>query len=399
MKCEKVIIPARPVPTIRTSLGSTTASCTSYLVVGVDLKLDICLYSAHLAACSIPLQDTATIAKMSSLRVAPPQGMRHMTDSDRKSSRMSMGQRRLTRGKSMAARGSLGRSNASLAVDPLQLLERKDGENANFGSIRFPGRQRPVRWVRCSVESEIQSLMRVLTEKWELKRPGAIISVMGPDVIDSVFSVSAQQILSKGLQGASSRASAWVITGGAQTGVAGLVGKAMRDAEQPCIGIVSWEALAERQRLEATLDGQVHMYGRDPAGSVAGSNVQEHVERRARLADDATAPSGPPVPFGTLLLHGQPPHAAVVGHARPAAQTKRCALARLRLPSTVAVAVAFARAGSRGPRGPPTRAQPLALHLCRPWPQRQSRWRRPQSRTGTHAHTHGSCEVAVPETR
>jgi len=201
---------------------------------------------------------------MSSPSVAPPIGVRRggSVRLNHKSSR------KLSRGNSALGRGSLGRSSEWLAVDPLQLLERKDGENANFGSIRFPGRQKPVRWVRCSVESDPQHLMRVLTEKWELNRPGAIISVMGPVEIDSVFSVSAQQILSKGLQGASSRASAWVITGGAQTGVAGLVGKAMRDAEQPCIGLVSWEALAERRRLEATLDGQASRARLAPAGVV-----------------------------------------------------------------------------------------------------------------------------------
>jgi len=92
---------------------------------------------------------------MSSKSVAPPIGVRR-NGSVRLNHKSS---RKLSRGNSTLGRGSLGRSSEWLAVDPLQLLERKDGENANFGSIRFPGRQKPVRWVRCSVESDPQHLM------------------------------------------------------------------------------------------------------------------------------------------------------------------------------------------------------------------------------------------------
>ena len=60
---------------------------------------------------------------------------------------------------------------------PLKVLELPNGHPARFGSIRFPGRQRPVRWVRCcSVKTGTEDLMDLLTHTWELQAPGAIIS-------------------------------------------------------------------------------------------------------------------------------------------------------------------------------------------------------------------------------
>ena len=60
---------------------------------------------------------------------------------------------------------------------PLKVLELPNGHPARFGSIRFPGRQRPVRWVRCcSVKSGTEDLMDLLEHTWNLQAPGAIIS-------------------------------------------------------------------------------------------------------------------------------------------------------------------------------------------------------------------------------
>jgi hypothetical protein len=79
---------------------------------------------------------------------------------------------------------------------------------------------------------------------------------MGPPQLDHDLSHSTLEVLSRGLQGASSRARAWIFTGGASHGAAELVGEAMRDSDSPCIGIMSWSRLAERNRLAAVHDGQ-----------------------------------------------------------------------------------------------------------------------------------------------
>ena len=127
-------------------------------------------------------------------------------------------------------RGTQRFSWADYKANPLKVLETHDGRPARFGSIRFPGRSSRARWVRCSSESGADDLLELLTHSWDLPSPGAIISVMGPAQLDQMLlPQSAREVLSRGLQRASTRAKAWIITGGGKAGAAGLVGEVRFD--------------------------------------------------------------------------------------------------------------------------------------------------------------------------
>lgn len=96
-------------------------------------------------------------------------------------------------------------------------------------------------------------LKRLIKPIWNLEMPHLIVSVMGGagnmKLDESRFNSEA---FSQGLVEAAKRTGAWVITGGTQTGVMNMVGKAVKEHDRqrqvPCIGITPFGGLTPQWR-------------------------------------------------------------------------------------------------------------------------------------------------------
>jgi len=170
------------------------------------------------------------------------------------------------------------------SAQPLDYLVGRQGEpvttaaGAHFGSVRFPGsNRRPARWVRFSEDNRPDNIMMLLTKTYGLNPPRAVISVTG-DVAMEKAELSPLHVdqVTEGIAAAARKMGAWLFTEGSRDGVASIVGHAMHDAARergggggggakeagvPCIGVLPWGAVAERELLEGKQNGQVHYYG------------------------------------------------------------------------------------------------------------------------------------------
>ena len=113
---------------------------------------------------------------------------------------------------------------------------------------------------------------RLLLDTWELSQPDVIISVTGA-ADDSGIELNDEQrdVFKQGLLNAVRMTNAWVITGGTNSGVMGLVGKTMAEQRTSetgvCLGIVTWGIVKNHEDLE-TRTGRIHKY--DSADTPAG---------------------------------------------------------------------------------------------------------------------------------
>ena len=138
---------------------------------------------------------------------------------------------------------------------PLLKLRRPSGAVA-YGALRFPRSLRPnAKWVALGMDSNVSVIRQLLTDTWGLPRPWAIISVTGA-ALNSTFDLSAAQLdeFKSGLLQAARISNAWVVTGGTDSGVMGLVGKAMAqqrtDEQGVCLGITTFGILKGQEGLE-----------------------------------------------------------------------------------------------------------------------------------------------------
>ena len=97
----------------------------------------------------------------------------------------------------------------------------------------------------------------LLEQDWNLKRPSVLLSVTG-SAQDLRLDGALEQYLKHGLADAARSTSAWVITGGTDSGVMALTGHALRDVggdgaaqrgRTPCIGIAPWRKVTHREKL------------------------------------------------------------------------------------------------------------------------------------------------------
>eukprot|EP00794_Sanderia_malayensis_P009478 gene9478-10468_t len=138
-----------------------------------------------------------------------------------------------------------------------------------YGKIEFHGgqglRKRRAKYVRVSNEDNLDDVVNLLLDEWELRHPKLLISVTGgakslklPDKLIQPFS--------DGLLNLAKTTNAWVITGGTNTGVMKHVGEALQEVSRetilpandeerryvPCIGIASWGIVGHREKLVQT---------------------------------------------------------------------------------------------------------------------------------------------------
>lgn len=112
-------------------------------------------------------------------------------------------------------------------------------------------------------DQDANNLFRLLDEGWQLKRPTVLLSVTG-SARNLSLEPRLEQRLCVGLQRVASCSGGWVISGGTDSGVMALVGRALRerllDGRQfgeegrqleraPVIGIAPWGAVHMREKL------------------------------------------------------------------------------------------------------------------------------------------------------
>ena len=104
-----------------------------------------------------------------------------------------------------------------------------------------------------SDKQDVSTVCRLLVDGWGLPLPSVLISVTG-----SALGLSLEPRLetqfSKGMENLAKCTNGWVITGGTDSGVMALVGRALKRVEKrmPLIGIAPWGALEERDKLYNT---------------------------------------------------------------------------------------------------------------------------------------------------
>ena len=181
--------------------------------------------------------------------------------------------------------------------------ERTSRPRPFVGSIRFPGTTtEPAKWVRlklpqCTSEGHLRALYQLHASTWATPPPCAVISVPPAGVADGSIPDQLRLALARGLVAAAKRTNAWVITGGAAEGVAGVIGGALKGAGVPTVGVAAWERTAETALLEENSNGQVHLYG-------SGDNVA-YAAKRGSIAGAGVVPLDPHHTH-FLLVDGKP---------------------------------------------------------------------------------------------
>ena len=157
------------------------------------------------------------------------------------------------------------------AQPPLVRLRRSlksDSDSASFGSIRFPGRVMPAKFVRVASDSRADVLVSLLVDTWRLESPCAVLA-LNPAATkmanDPAMSPRLDLILRRGLAEAARQTHGWVFTCGergsfgAQTaGHAQAYGYNL-GIESPFIAVCAGDRMIED--MNEAQNGKVHHYG------------------------------------------------------------------------------------------------------------------------------------------
>lgn len=138
-------------------------------------------------------------------------------------------------------------------------------------------------------------------EMWDLEVPRLILSVIGGAGNMGEIEAQVETHFCRGIVNAAMQTGGWVITGGTDSGVMGLVGKAMHKHDSrrlvPCIGVTSWRALRSRWRaqLEEVENHDHGTHGKgvdltvvDAPRSQEEANISEKEQILARLQEHHT---------------------------------------------------------------------------------------------------------------
>ncbi|CAH8518866.1 unnamed protein product [Schistosoma turkestanicum] len=94
------------------------------------------------------------------------------------------------------------------------------------GEIHFPGCEEPVKYIRTDQRNTQDQWKRILTEKWNLKPPTLIISILSSH---AELTKRFKNTLKKGLWKAAEGSGCWIITDGFDHGMTKVAGEAVRD--------------------------------------------------------------------------------------------------------------------------------------------------------------------------
>ncbi|CAH8599555.1 unnamed protein product [Schistosoma rodhaini] len=119
---------------------------------------------------------------------------------------------------------------STLRKKPKQNAEIEKNDEYNFihsyGEIHFPGCEEPVKYIRTDQRNTQEQWKRILTEKWNLKPPTLIISILSSH---AELTKRFKNTLKKGLWKAAEGSGCWIITDGFDHGMTKVAGEAVRD--------------------------------------------------------------------------------------------------------------------------------------------------------------------------
>ncbi|RMX42269.1 hypothetical protein pdam_00009856 [Pocillopora damicornis] len=133
-----------------------------------------------------------------------------------------------------------------------------------YGEIDFLGtgsQNKRSPYVRVSHDTDVQLILKLMLERWNLEIPNLVISVTG-GAKSFVLKPRLKEVFRRGLIKAAKSTSAWIITGGTNAGVMKHVGEAVREQEITfgsedkvnVIGIATWGIVDRKDSLKASKD-------------------------------------------------------------------------------------------------------------------------------------------------
>lgn len=128
-----------------------------------------------------------------------------------------------------------------------------------YGEIEFLGQGSQTKrspYVRVSHDTDVQLILKLMLERWNLEIPNLVISVTG-GAKSFVLKPRLKEVFRRGLIKAAKSTSAWIITGGTNTGVMKHVGEAVKEQEITfgsedkvnVIGIATWGIVDRKDSL------------------------------------------------------------------------------------------------------------------------------------------------------
>ncbi|KAL5010117.1 hypothetical protein ScPMuIL_012422 [Solemya velum] len=126
-----------------------------------------------------------------------------------------------------------------------------------FGEIEFVGYGGNIgKYVRVDVDSEIETIQKLMMKVWGLEKPNLLISVTG-GAKNFRLKLRLKEVFRRGLMKVAQSTGAWIVTGGTNTGVMKHVGEAVRDYgltstttnRVTAIGIATWGVIQNKNKL------------------------------------------------------------------------------------------------------------------------------------------------------
>ena len=264
------------------------------------------------------------------------------------SSGPSPGRRRVVRPSREALRGSIprvriGRETSQGEVDEMtegDWLRTINRDSHTLGGVVHLGSEVPVplhgsldfvlhkdsavlaKFVVVKHSAEAQAVAQILTKAWALSTPSVILSITGGALQLSITKQLESEFVD-GLNRAARSANAWIFTGGTESGVMELTGKAVanvgsNEKRTPCIGLTSWrkvmhkdlilEKLASLRTTEGTMPLQQRRqqsardrsirYWRHEQNSSKSASLDPHHTHFILVNDETDKMSDADHPFG-----------------------------------------------------------------------------------------------------
>ncbi|CAF1201233.1 unnamed protein product [Rotaria sordida] len=168
-------------------------------------------------------------------------------------------------------------------IDDLKIYQSNNDQQLTnqYGYIAFnkskvDSTSRLSQYIRLALTTDAEKVVQFMHQGWCLPTPDLIISVMG-GAKHFDMSPRLRNIFQMGLVDAAATTNAWIITTGTNAGVVQEVGEALNNyryignkqgLDIPCIGIASWNYIADNSQLEIT----------NPANS---TRIQSYIVRKS----------------------------------------------------------------------------------------------------------------------
>ena len=172
----------------------------------------------------------------------------------------------------------------------MRLLKSPNSEEtAAFGSIRFPARSLPAKYVHISPDSKAGDVVGLMLDTWKLATPCAVLALPPPSTSGATdggelgwgkgnVMSRLDLILRRGLAEAARKTNAWIFTcgevgnHGAQTAGRAMVHAANAFGEESaCTAVVASDRMREAAALATLQNGKVHRYGTPAPSAVAAA--------------------------------------------------------------------------------------------------------------------------------